>query len=139
MFQPLCYTGVWCFCFWDKRVYFWLDDYQELKFDCLISYDVYMNDNIEVARLIFSFEEAVLSEGLVFLLGGLYENLDITFLWTSYDLQILSLYPDHAITSNSTVNTEGLSSYCLLLYCQPIFETSNYSPWRYPIFLVFDM
>ena len=36
-----------------------------------------MSDNIKVTRLIFSCEEAVLSEGLVFLLGGLYGNLVI--------------------------------------------------------------
>ena len=34
-----------------------------------------MSDNIEVTRLIFSCEKAVLSEGLVFFLGGLYGNL----------------------------------------------------------------
>ena len=31
---------------------FWLDDYWELKFDWLMSYDVYMGDNIEATRLI---------------------------------------------------------------------------------------
>ena len=34
-----------------------------------------MSDNIQVTRLIFSCEEAVLSEGLIFLLGGLYGTL----------------------------------------------------------------
>ena len=48
-----------------------------MKFDWLISYDVYMSDNIEAARLIFSCEEAVISEGVAFLLGGLYGNLVI--------------------------------------------------------------
>ena len=41
-----------------------------------------MSDNIEVTRLSFSCEEAVLSEGLVFLLGGLYGNLVI--IWKNY-------------------------------------------------------
>ena len=36
-----------------------------------------MSDNIEATRLTFSCEEAVISEGLVFLLGGLYRNLVI--------------------------------------------------------------
>ena len=53
-----------------------------MKFDWLISYDVYMSDNIEVTRLSFSCEEAVLSEGLVFLLGGLHGNLVI--IWENY-------------------------------------------------------
>ena len=70
-----------CFCFWDKRVYFWLGDYQESNFDCLISYDEYMSDNMEVTRLISICEEAMLSEGLVFLLGGSYENMII---WKYY-------------------------------------------------------
>ena len=63
-----------------------MDDYQELinydVYDWLISYDVYMSDNIKVTRLIFSCEEEVLSEGLVFLLGGLYGHLVIT--WKYY-------------------------------------------------------
>ena len=42
----------------------------------------FMSDNIEVMRLIFSCEEAVISEGLVFLLGGLYGNLVI--IWKYY-------------------------------------------------------
>ena len=71
-----------CFCFWDTRVYFWLDNYWELEFDYLISYDVYMNDNIEVTRLNFSCEEAVILEGLVFLLRGLCGNLVI--IWKYY-------------------------------------------------------
>ena len=48
-----------------------------MKFDWLISYDVDMDDDIKATRLIFSCEEAVLSEGLVFLLGVLYGNLVI--------------------------------------------------------------
>ena len=48
-----------------------------MKFDWFISYDVYMSDNIEATRLIVSCEEAMISEGLVFLLGGLYGNLVI--------------------------------------------------------------
>ena len=48
-----------------------------MKFDSLISYDVYMSDNIEVTKLDFSCEEAALSEGLVFLLGGLYGDLAV--------------------------------------------------------------
>ena len=42
----------------------------------------FMSDNVEVMRLIFSCEEAVISEGLVFLLGGLYGNLVIV--WKYY-------------------------------------------------------
>ena len=53
-----------------------------MKFDWLISYDVYMSDNIEVTRLIFSYEEAVVSGGLIFLLGGLCENL--VMVWKYY-------------------------------------------------------
>ena len=41
-----------------------------------------MSDNIEVTRLIFSCEEAVISEGLAFFLGGLYGNLVI--IWKYY-------------------------------------------------------
>ena len=41
-----------------------------------------MSDNIDVTRLIFSCEESVLSEGLAFLLGGLYGNLVI--IWKYY-------------------------------------------------------
>ena len=41
-----------------------------------------MKGDIEVTRLIFSCEEVVLSEGLVFLLGGLYENL--VMIWKYY-------------------------------------------------------
>ena len=48
-----------------------------MKFDWLISYDVYMSDIIEVTRLIFGCEKAVPSEDLVFLLGDLYGNLVI--------------------------------------------------------------
>ena len=40
-----------------------------------------MSDNIEVTRLISTCEEAMLSEGLVFLLGGSYENIII---WKYY-------------------------------------------------------
>ena len=36
-----------------------------------------MSDNIEVTKLDFSCEEAALSEGLVFLLGGLYGDLAV--------------------------------------------------------------
>ena len=36
-----------------------------------------MSDNIEATSLIFSCEEAVISEGLALLLGGLYGNLAI--------------------------------------------------------------
>ena len=43
-----------------------MDDYWELKFDWLMSYDVYMGDNIEATRLIL---------GVVFLRGGFYGNL----------------------------------------------------------------
>ena len=56
-----------------------------MYFDWLISYDVYMSDNIEVTRLIFSYEEVVLSEGLVFHLGSLYGNLVIN--WKYYMLR----------------------------------------------------
>ena len=77
----------------NKRVYFWLEDYQELRFDWLISYDVYMSDYIELTRFIFSCEETVISEGFVFLLGGLYGNLVIIWkyylLTTSCKLQLL--------------------------------------------------
>ena len=48
-----------------------------MKFDWFISYDVYMSDNIEATRLVFSCEKAMISEGLVFPLGGLYGNLVI--------------------------------------------------------------
>ena len=41
-----------------------------------------MSDNIEAKRLIFSCEDAVLSEGLVFILGVLYGNLVI--IWKYY-------------------------------------------------------
>ena len=41
-----------------------------------------MSDNIEVTRLIFSCEEAVISKGLVFFQGGLYGNLVI--IWKYY-------------------------------------------------------
>ena len=41
-----------------------------------------MSDNIKVTRLIFSCEETVLSEGLVFLLESLYANLVI--IWKDY-------------------------------------------------------
>ena len=41
-----------------------------------------MSDNTEMTSLIFSCEEAVLSESLVFLLGGLYGNLVI--IWKYY-------------------------------------------------------
>ena len=41
-----------------------------------------MSDNIEVTRLIFSCEKAVLSEGFVLLLGGLYANFVI--IWKYY-------------------------------------------------------
>ena len=53
-----------------------------MKFNWLESYDVYMSDNIEVTRSVFSCEEAVISGGLVFLLGGLYGNLVI--IWKYY-------------------------------------------------------
>ena len=43
-----------------------------------------MDDDIKATRLIFSCEEAVLSEGLVFLLGVLYGNLVI--IWKYYFL-----------------------------------------------------
>ena len=53
-----------------------MDDYWELKFDWLMSYDVYMGDNIEATRLILrGCKEAVISEGLVFLRVGFYGNL----------------------------------------------------------------
>ena len=68
-----------------------------------------MSDNIEVTRLRFSCEEAVLSEGLVILSGR--------FIWKScYYLGILLvqgllincsyyfLHPDHAITPYFTEN-----------------------------------
>ena len=48
----------------------------------------YMSDSIEVTRLIFSREEAVRSEGLVFLLEGLYGNLVI--IWKYYLLMDFS-------------------------------------------------
>ena len=63
------------FLFLGQKSLFLIGRLLELKFDWLISYDAYMIDNIEVTRLSFSCEEAVLSEGLVFLLGGLYGNL----------------------------------------------------------------
>ena len=43
-----------------------------------------MDNDIKVTRLIFNCEEAVLSEGLVFLLGVLYGNLVI--IWKYYFL-----------------------------------------------------
>ena len=56
-----------------------------------------MSDDIEATRLIFSCEEAVISEGLVFLQGGLYGNLVITWKYylfmTSYKLQLLFFVP----------------------------------------------
>ena len=41
-----------------------------------------MSDNIEVTKLDFSCEEVALSEGLVFLLGGLYGDLAV--IWKYY-------------------------------------------------------
>ena len=49
-----------------------------------------MSDSIEVTRLIFSCEEVVLSEGLVFFLRGLYGNLIIwKYYWFMDFLQIV--------------------------------------------------
>ena len=104
---------LYVFVFGTKQFIFDWSIIKSWNFDWLISYDVYMSDNIKVARLILSGEEAVLSEGFVFLLWGLYGSI-----WKScYYLEILLvhgllincsyyfLYPDHAITPYSTENT----------------------------------
>ena len=99
-----------------------MDDYWELKFDWLMSYDVYMGDNIEATRLIlgvvkkqwyqkvlYSFEEVFMEILLLFgniAYSGLLINCSYCF-----------LYPDHAITPCPTA--KHITANGILIYNRP--------------------
>ena len=81
---------------------FWLDDYWELKFDWLMSYDVYMGDNIKATRSILRVVKKPWYHKVLYSFEEVFMEILLLFGNIAYSGLLINcscfLYPDHAIT-----------------------------------------